>query len=452
ALNEAILAKDYVGELGEPVRRKDGQFLLDPKDLFKARTGAIEAAISLIPTLKPDQQSEQWDCVYEHLQQLKQFRQTKVGKATKYTEPFNSANLLRLTQRLRETPIRLNQVTTLLRKTIRSTKSEQMLLSLRLQLADNLARQKDKESLNKYKLLLKSGLRINNPQVKPSEVHLKIGQWYYHQNDIVAAERSFQTALRWARKERNSASSREAMRYLSDEKAESGQYDQAVSILKEVAHRTPESDHSQSLIDAIQLSEIQGNYLYEPLTALDGISSYLKSAKLAGEQAALRELHGNLLGKVMQFEDAITELETAKELWTKVSYSRGADWARMLRTELQMFGMGNFKEAQTLLDTWEEIGTKTDVELTCRLRLLRVLWFYQNNDKSAARKEWLKIRNDKTLLSSLPAKARILAAGVALNLGNSSTVRELIKTLRRMSPASARLPALEVFQFTAEEL
>ena len=149
----------------------------------------------------------------------------------------------------------------------------------------------------------------------------------------------------------------------------------------------------------------------------------------------------------MQFEEALAQLEKAKQYWTHKASSEGADRARMSRIKLQIFEIGNYNEAAYLLEKWERNGVKTDSELTYNIRLLRVFLESQSGSRQSALENWLKLTKDGKLQRLPRVLIRVLATGLALNFGTETTVKEFTAALKKVKPASARLPLLEAFQY-----
>lgn len=446
AIVEEILGRDYVAEDLDPQAGKlEDQSLVALDVQFEARCRAIEASVAAIVNLEEEARPTEWESVSDRLEQVKKLRAQHGRKIEVYKPPFKAAVIRRLALRMRETVRDPRTVIPLLREAIRTTRNGQMRVSLVIQLAAALS---STESVLKYKQALKLSRLNNYSQINEADVHLKIARWHHAHRNFPAAYRTYQTALVAAKKARRPDTFQEALRYLADLNLDLGLYETAFDQLAEAKFvATRVAQQPPPMHDAVLLSRIQARGFHQPLKALRGITPLLQTAKGLRERAEVVELNGELLGKLMQFDEALGQLEDAKELWTQAADPTGTDRARMLRIELQLFEIGNFLEVDYLLNSWEDLGSTEDAELTCRLRLLRVFWMYRTGNERSARRHWSKLMKDPSLRRSAPARVRALSTGLALGFGDRLTVRKFIGELGGIYPPAARLPYLNAFQY-----
>lgn len=440
-----ITGNDYVDEDGNPILKKDGQYLVAPPDLLEAHYRAVEASVALIVKLNPTDQASEWANIRKHLTRAQQLRRKKIHTSEDYQLPFVEFIIRRLADQMRHTKVNLKVAIPLLENATRTTTDGQMLLSLEIQLADALVRQSDKQALKHYEKALRIRKTIKYRQIDECEIFLRIGRWHHDQKDFLKAESFYRKALNLTNREKNLAVRQNALRYLADINLELGQYDAAVNRLEEVKQITKNTGEENFLLDALFLAQVQARTLFEPLQALKEITPYLDISGTLRERAALNELHGDILGILMRFDDALTRLEKATQLWTKAANTIGADRVRMLRIGLQVFEIGNYNEASALFNSWEKEAVKTDLEIVCRVRLFRILFEFRNGNQKTARELWRKMAKDSKISQSPRLLVRVLATGMILGFGDASIVRSFITELRKVKPVSARLPLLEVF-------
>jgi hypothetical protein len=446
AIVEEILGRDYVAEDLDPQAGKlEDQALVALDVQFEARCRAIEASVAAIVNLEEEARPTEWESVSDRLEQVKKLCAQHGRKIEIYKPPFNAAVIRRLALRMQETVTDPRTVIPLLREAIRTTRNGQMRISLIIQLAEALS---SAESVVKYKQALKLNRLNKYSHINEADVHMKIARWHHGHRNFHAAFRAYQMALLMANKAQRPDTFQETLRYVAELNLELGLYETAFDQLaqaKFVASRF--AQQAPPVLDAVLLSRIQARGFHQPLEALQGITPLLQTAKGLRERAEVVELYGEVLGKLMQFDQALGQLEDAKELWTQAADPIGTDRARMLRIELQLFEIGNFLEVDYLLNSWEDLGSTEDVELTCRLRLLRVFWMYRTGNVRGARRHWLKLMKDPSLRRSAPARVRALSTGLALGFGDRVTIRKFIRELGRIYPPAARLPFLTAFQY-----
>ena len=447
-LAEEITGNDYVdGESNQPIRRADDTLSVNPADLYEAHLRVVEALIASIANATRERRAAIWRNAGEHFNALRQLDYRKIRPPATYKTDFDEQRLRRLTKQINQPKPNYQKTISLLRDAMKTTRSQQMLVSFEILLADMLADVGDEESLKHYDCALKIIESAEFSQTKLSDVRLRVGAWYSARSDFVRAEKIYREVMSLAKKEKNTTGELRALRALADLTLELGRYDESVKFLERVRQTRKLGGDENPLLDAFFLSQIQGRNLFDPLPALRRIEPFLTADKTVSIRAAVSELHGDLLGMMLEFDDALAQLEKAKELWTSASNFSSADRARMLRISLAFFEIGNYTTVASLLGEWEQSGKKTDLELTCHIRLLRVLSEYRNDNQKAARDEWQKIRREEKFRQSIRCSIRILATGLALNFGDDATAKELIAELTKITPAAARLPLLGAFKY-----
>ena len=445
---EEIVRRDYVNEVsGEPLRRLNGEYLVAPEDVGHALNALIEADVACMGHMPPAEQITLWEDVGDRLTQCEELQNRHGRRIGGSHAPFNAATLRRLASVMTEAEIDFKKLTRTLRSAIRTTESDQMQLSLVLQLADALVVQNDERALDYYKYALSVVRPLKCSRVNASDVYLKIGQVHYEWRNYRAAERAYHSALQAATERDDFDTARDTLRNLADLNLELGLYSKAWDQLDEGIHLARLGREKPEVLDGVLSSHIKARGFYQPLQALNDLTPYLRIVKTVRERATTAETRGLLLGKLMKFEEAVSALETAKQFWTEAPDRVRTERARRRRVELQLFDIGNLHEADYTLTTWETIGWKIDPELTCQLRILRVLWTHRVGNTRKARQQWSKILRDENVLNSPRALVRALAAGLALGFGDRPTVKKFIRALKKIKPAAARLPLLNVFEY-----
>jgi hypothetical protein len=440
---EEITGPDYVKDDSKtPIQRANGEFLIDPADLYEAHIRAIEGAVASLAGRSKNEAKNIWIYIHERLGILQRLDKNE----KRYPSPFDIAVLRRLTTRMKKSKTNHQKEIPLLREMISATTSEQMVLSLEILLGDIFSALNSEEALIVYNRVLKVVKADGHTAVKSVDVYWRIGLWHKNRSDYAKAEGIFNRLLPLAKKERKPALEEAALRQLAEINCDQGLYDKGVRLLTE-ARQIAENDGNDQWMDAFFLGQVQARGLFAPLSALSLIEPFLKTEKALTSRAALTELNGDIHGKIMLFENALTELENAKELWTRAANTIGADRARMLRIELQIFGIGNHRVVDSLLSTWERTGSKTDLDLACQIKLLRVLFEHRNHNRGRARREWTTIMKDDKFRQAPRCSIRILAMGLALDFGDDALIKQFTKELKEVSPVSARLPLLDVFRY-----
>lgn len=456
---EEITGRDYAVETDEPLEKEDEQSLVSPSVLCEARLRTVEASIASIVNMKASEQAAEWINIKEHLDGVKELYKKKIREPESYVQHFDFTVVFDLASHMQESKINYRAVVQILRRAISTAVSKQMLLSLEILLADALASLTHKESFIHYSKALRLRQTLRYPHVKTSQIRLSMALWYYNKSDFIVAENRFRKVLSLAKRENNHEIRLTALRYLADVNLELGRYEQVVQFLEQVKATThsliegeenkeeEKKEEGQPLLDALLLSNVQGRVLQEPLQALSGIQPYFDSAITDRERAALSELQGDMFGKLMKFDEALSRIEDAKDLWGKVSETLGIERANILRIELQLVDIGNLIVADSQLRRVRKSKSEINLELDTHSRLLRVLWHYRSGARSEAREEWRLLTKNKNIRESPRAFVRALAMGLALGLGNELTVKEFIRELKKIMPVSARLMLLGAFEF-----
>ncbi len=448
-ISAELLESDYITDDGLPIKRDGGQLMVNPEDLYEAYCRNVEASVASTVRLSQLERCTAWATIAERLDALQQLGKGRTFEPTDYQEPFDTCVLLRLARAMRETRAKDKTILPLLGQAIESTTSEQMILSLEIQRAEAMARMKHAGASSHFMRAQKLSRRTEYPHVQSCEIHLKIANWYHENENYAKAEQQYRMALRAAKNEKNSRIARDVTRALAHLNLDIRLYDKAIALIERAKQMAGTADKSDQLKDDLNLSQIQVRALLDPLRALSIIEPYLKNqeeAQTIRERAAITEVHGDVIGQLMEFDQALLELEHAKGHWTAAADPFGTDRARMLRIELQLFDIGNLNEAAYLLDVWEKTGTKSNIELTSHLEILRVQLAHRSGDIQEARNLWRKAKRHPQIQKSPRAYTRVLAAGLALNIGSASTVKEFIANLRKVQPMSARPALLDSFQ------
>jgi hypothetical protein len=448
AIAEEITGTDYV------LRAEGTQPLVSPSILCEARLRTVEASVAAIVNVKSNEQAAEWMNVKEHLEEVREFYRNRIREPGDYAKQFDVTAVYHLASRMQETKINYKSAVSLLRKAISKTTSKQMLLSLEILLGHALANLNHTESFLHYSRALALRKSLKYPHVKTSRIRLHMALWYYNKSDYLMAENRLKTVLSLAKRENDEEILLSALHYLADVNLELGRYERSALFLEQVKVTTDgvgagkgEDAKGQSLLDALMLGQIQGRALHEPLQALSGIRGYFDSVITDRERAALSELQGDIFGKLMKFDEALTLIETAKDLWMKVTELLGIERARILRVELQLLDIGNLIVADSQLSRIKKHQSEIDLELDTHSRLLRVLWHYRSGAKSEARDEWRLLTKNKNIRQSARASVRVLSMGLALNLGDAATVKEFIRELKKVTPVSARLTLIGAFEY-----
>lgn len=457
AIAEEITGTDYVIETDELLQAKNSPPPVSPSVLCEARLRTVEASVAAIVNIKTNEQAEEWLKVKEHLEEVREFYRNRVREPEAYVKEFDVTAVYKLATQMQETKVNFRSAVPLLRKAISKTTSKQMLLSLEILLGYALANLNHSESFLHYSRALALRKSLKYPHVKTSRIRLHMALWYYNKAAFVMAENRLKTVLSLAKREKNEEILLSALHYLADVNLELGRYEQGARFLEQVKATTDgvgagkgEEAEGQSLLDALMLGQIQGRALHEPLKALSGIREYFDAVITDRERAALSELQGDIYGKLMKFDEALTLIETAKDLWTKVTELLGIERARILRIELQLLDIGNLIVVDSQLRRIKKHQSEINLELDTHSRLLRVLWHYRSGAPGKARDEWRLLTKNKKIRQSARAFIRVLSMGLALNLGNATTVKEFVRELRKITPVSARLTLLGAFEYAEQ--
>lgn len=459
AIAEEITGTDYVIETDEPLPTDDAQPLVTPAVLCEAHLRAVEAAVAAVVNLKTNEHPAEWTAIKEHLEEVREFYRRRIREPEDYAKPFDVTAVFNLASQMQEANVNFKAVVPLLRKAISKTTSKQMLLSLEILLGYALARLNHPESFLRYSRALSLRKSLKHAHVKTSRIRLLMALWHYRNSNFIVAEHRLKTVLSLAKREGNQETQLSSLRYLADVNLELGRFEQSARFLEQVKATTDDAEagkgeeaEGQSLLDALLLSQIQGRALQEPLQALGGIRRYVEAVITDRERAALYELQGDILGRLMKFDEALTLIENAKELWTKVTELLGIERARVLRIELQLLEIGNLIVAESQLRRIIKSQSETDLELETHGRLLRVLWHHLSGAKGEARDEWRLLTKNRIIRQSARAYVRVLSMGLALDLGNAATVKEFIRELKKVTPVSARLTLLGAFEYAEHQL
>ena len=443
-----ITGGDYVNEETKmPLCRADKEYLVKPEDLCEAHLRAIEAAIASLAALRADQQADVWAHVHEHFTDLQRLAANNMRAGEEFKPPFTEQVLRLLTREMRRPTPNKQKLISLLLQAVETTASRQMLLSFEILLGDICLALNDEAAIGHYENALKIRESVRSDEVRTAEIRLKIASWHRKRGDFMIAERVYRNLLPVAEKENNLPVLKDALRNLAEINEEQGQYDECVGMLERIYRENTGTVEKASIQDEIFLSRVEARNLFQPLPALARLEEIIKTEPHYFDYAAINDLHGEILGKLMMFQRSRSELERSIELWTIASDPIKADRARKLRIELEIFGIGDYKKVASLFNTWKRTGTKTDLELTSHIQLLRVLFEYRCDNHQKARADWQKLLKEERSRNAPRNLIRVLAMGLALNFGDESTIGSLIAELQKIEPVSARLPLLEAFKY-----
>ena len=443
---EEITKADYVDEeTGEPIRRAGGAPAVNLADLYEAHFRAIEALYAEISDAPQEKFPTVSTSVKEHFNHLFRLRRTKTRLPEDYSKPFDETALQSLTNQFDEPKQNKAKTIELLRRAVETTSSSQMLAGFEIYLGDLLG--DEKEAVKHYRRAVEIIETDMGGAVKTLEIQLKIAAWYRAQRDYGQAEKNYRALIEMANGKENQAARILGLRHLADLMLELGRYDDCWKLLEEIRQSGDAKTSAAQFDNALFLSQVQARSLYQPLGALDTLKPFADLPKDLKQRAALAELSGDLDAMLMQFGSAVTQIENGKELWTSASNAGGADRARMLRLNFELFNSGNFTKVSALFKDWDALAEKSDAELTCLVEAFRIVFEFRSERREEARAVWLKLEKNKQFRALPTCSARILSIGLALGFGGDETARKLVAELEKIKPASARLRLLDLVKF-----
>lgn len=439
-LAEEITGKDYADDEGAPLKHKDGGPLIDPETLCQAHRVAAEASIAL--AWDAEQRRREWEDALRHLAALERLG----GLTARWIDLKRAAELMAGGDR--------PHALAALGNIEIDAMDEQAGLSLLVQMGDLSKVRKTAETVRFYQQARRHLAKMPNPHLPAWIIRRKLGDWFLAEKRYEEAIEQFGVIYEDAVQGNDPATAHEAALRLIEIDLEIGRYQAAAGLAASAASISAElpSDETmrRGLLHARALLE-----MLDPAGALQQLSKVYLS-KDAHNHALLAELRGLTRGALMQFDRALDDLETAKNLWHETGAEMEPDRCRLRIMELCLHGMGAVNDAYYKVSEWLRRTNRASSDVESSLILMQIHLDVRAGRTEGARHQWSKALEAPEINQRPRWMATYIAAGLALGLTGSGEKKPedvepalltLAEQLEKIAPFSLRLLTIEPFQW-----
>ncbi|MDX2034343.1 MAG: peptidoglycan-binding domain-containing protein [Blastocatellia bacterium] len=441
-LAQEITGRDYVDDEGAPLKHKDGGPLIDPETLRQAHRVAAEAAIAL--AWESGQRRREWEDAQRHLAALERLG----GLTAQWIDLKRAADLLAMDER--------PQALAALQNIEIEDLEEQAGLSLLVQMGDLSKLRKTAETVRFYQKARRHLAKMPNPHIPARVIRRKLGDWFFVEKRYEEAIEQFGVIHEDAVRDNDATTAHEAALRLIEIDLEIGRYQAAEGLAASAAGLAAampsDATMRRSLLHARALLE-----MLDPAAALQQLDK-IHLSKDPRNLALLAELRGAARGALMQFNEALDELETAKNLWHEAGAEMEADRCRLQIMKIHLHGRSGVNDAYYKVSEWLRRTNREASEIELAMILMQIHLDVRAGRTEAARHQWNKAREAPEINRWPRWMATFTAAGLALGLTGSGENRPeeidpalltLAEQLQQIEPFSLRLLAIEPLQWAA---
>ncbi|MFN0087460.1 MAG: peptidoglycan-binding domain-containing protein [Blastocatellia bacterium] len=466
-LAEEVTGRDYVDDEGAPLIHKDGSPLIDPEMLCGAHRAAAQAAIAL--AWDPERRRREWEDALRHLTALDRLGGLGAEWAglKRAAEQMVGGNRSESLASLRGIEI--------------DDLDEQAGLSLLLQMGDLSTFRKTAETVQLYHRARRRLAEMRFPHFPAWAIRRRLGNWHRGEDQYESAIEQYGLVYEDAVRGNDPAAAHEAALRLIEIDLEIGRY-QAAAGLASSAAALPSGPPSDATMRDVRLHAGTGTFTltgnvtsdatmrrgllhawallegWNPAGALRELGKVFLS-KGAQNHALLAELRGAASGALMQFDQALDELETAKNLWHETGAEMEPDRCRLRLMRLHLHGRGAVNDAYYKISEWQRRTNRALTDVEAKLILMQIHLDVRAGREEAARHQWSTHLEAPEINRRPRWMAEFIAAGLALGLTGSGkntpedvepALLTLAEQLEKIEPFSLRLLAVEPLQWAVE--
>lgn len=433
-LAEEILREEYAEDKRKPLTRLDGAPLIDLSVLAEAHVGVARATIVLA------QQSSPSDALWTEARAALHHAEALQAELGRPVVPAVLPALLNARQLADDR--QYDAAFARLEEALKAAETDEDRLTLELELARLFARLKRPDAVRHYEAALDLQQRNGFLDRPTHQIRTEFAQYYSGMGDAVAAQRQHELALGEARGD--PAAELEINIHLAESHMYAGQLADATQRLADAEKLLSSETRKQHFWVFHSLAQL-ALLRYEPLRALARLEEAAPEAADLESKAAVCELRGGILARLMDFRRAAEQLEQAESMLGEMGYLAGPERCRRQRVELHLYGTGDFREAGRLLQERERLQLLTGTEMWLRRELLELDYLCQTDETAEAARRW-RVLPGQSWVASVPRQLFLtLLHGIALRLSDDEDAhaRQLMDVLGQIGPPTARLHLLK---------
>jgi hypothetical protein len=308
--------------------------------------------------------------------------------------------------------------------------------SLEYQLADALATLRQPEASAHYREAIRLHRSRGRTGVRLADLQIKLASWYqsegYHLNARDVLNEAYAAASD------DPALHSELALQLAWSAIKAGDYDRAQTLLG--AGPWPTNTRQSAQPAVLRLGGWFRLATEDPRKAEAYAQWALRDAATTEDEARALDLLGRTYAELMRFADAAGYWERAIPLFTRTTAPFAVESCLIDQIALHTRVTGNFKEAAALIAQAERLPGIRDAEIACRVETEKLFVQVHADQGGAAQETLARLLAPKTPAWPAALRARIMAAGFALDLlkPNDVTLMAFWETLDEIRPASAR--------------